>query len=111
MPDSTVFSAKAKALNPGEDALRVDLSFHQGHVNGIIFQGDVLEIKLGGLLVLRATNYTINTIAPADRFGSPIDSVAPLASFESASVDVTIGSMTLGGEARNFWIAYVDFSG
>ncbi|MET0263637.1 MAG: hypothetical protein ABW223_12110, partial [Rariglobus sp.] len=117
-PTSTLFTARAKSSTPGGAALRIDLSFSQGRVNGLIFQGSILEIELAGLLVLRATNFLIDTRAPGDRGlwdhdrnanTAPIaytDATAAIAVFGSASVDVTIGTLTLGGEARNFWITY-----
>jgi hypothetical protein len=78
---------------PNTEALRVGLEFENGKVKGFIFRADTLTITLGSVLTLKATDVDINTSAAANE---------EMVSFRSVGAEVTIGSLVLGGEGRNF---------
>ncbi len=78
---------------PDTDALRATLTFSNGQVNAFQFYANTLSIQLSSLLTLTAQGVMINTGASASQ---------PLASFISVGAQVNIGSLSIGGEARNF---------
>ena len=78
---------------PDTEALRLGLDFENGKVKGFIFKADTLKITLGSFLTLNATDVDLNTSAAADE---------EIVSFRSLGAEVTIGSLVIGGEARNF---------
>jgi hypothetical protein len=78
---------------PDTEAVRAALEFENGQVKGFIFKVDTLRITLGSFLTLTATDLFIDTGAAATE---------ELVSFTSVGAEVTIGSLKLGGQARNF---------
>ncbi|MBL8335376.1 MAG: hypothetical protein JNM97_01270, partial [Rhodoferax sp.] len=78
---------------PNTEAIRLGLEFEGGKVKGFIFRADTLKITLGSVLTLNATDVAINTSASATE---------EMVSFRSVGAEVTIGSLVLGGEGRNF---------
>jgi hypothetical protein len=78
---------------PNTEAIRLGLEFEDGKVKGFIFRADTLKITLGSVLTLNATDIAINTSAAASE---------EMVSFRSVGAEVTIGSLVLGGEGRNF---------
>ncbi|MBL8479815.1 MAG: hypothetical protein JNK59_10955, partial [Sterolibacteriaceae bacterium] len=78
---------------PDTEAVRVSLEFENGKVKGLIFHADTLRITLGPILTLTATDLLIDTSAAANE---------EMVSFRSVGAEVTIGSLVLGGEGRNF---------
>jgi hypothetical protein len=78
---------------PDTEAIRLSLEFEDGVVKGFAFHADTLKITLGAFLSLHATDIVINTSAAADE---------EMVSFRSVGAEVTIGSLVLGGEGRNF---------
>ncbi|MDX6411753.1 MAG: large repetitive protein, partial [Gaiellaceae bacterium] len=80
--------------HPDTEAVRATLEFENGHVKAFKFSADTLRVNFGSFLTLSATGFVIDTGAgPDDK----------LVSFQSASASVTIGSVSLTGEARDFW--------
>ena len=73
--------------------MRATLEFADGKVKSFKFQADTLKVHLGSFLTLTATGFTIDTGATGDE---------EMASFQSVGAEVTIGGLTIGGEARNF---------
>src|SRR5262249_48284319 len=103
-PDSTAFTATISDRNtaddknpdntPNTEAMRADLNFENGHFTGLHFNVDTLDVSIAnGLLVLHAQNFDLNTEAiGAER----------VVSFGSIGAKVKIGTLEIGGEARNF---------
>ncbi|MBT8144808.1 MAG: hypothetical protein KJO55_08905, partial [Gammaproteobacteria bacterium] len=78
---------------PDTEAIRLGLEFENGKVKSFIFDADTLEINLGSFLTLTARDLQINTGAEDDQ---------ELVSFGAVGAEVKIGSLIIGGEARNF---------
>ena len=78
---------------PDTEAVRASLEFENGKIKGFIFEVDTLRVTLGSFLTLTATDLFINTGAEDDE---------ELVSFTAVGAEVTIGSLKIGGEARNF---------
>ncbi len=78
---------------PDTDALRATLSFSNGKVNAFLFYANTVSITLSSYVTLTAQNIQINTGAAPNQ---------ELVSFTSIGAEVKIGSLELGGEARNF---------
>ncbi|MBK8118786.1 MAG: hypothetical protein IPK39_05850 [Sulfuritalea sp.] len=78
---------------PNTEAIRLGLEFEDGKVKGFLFRADTMRITLGSFVTLTATDLMINTSAAASE---------ELVSFRSVGAEVTIGSLVLGGEGRNF---------
>ena len=78
---------------PDTEAVRASLEFENGEVKGFIFDVDTLRITLGSFLTLTATDLFIDTGADSDE---------EMVSFVAVGAEVTVGSLKIGGEARNF---------
>jgi hypothetical protein len=78
---------------PNTEAIRVALEFENGKVKGLVFKVDTLRITFGSVLAFNATDVFIDTSAAANE---------EMVSFRSLGAELTIGSLTLGGEGRNF---------
>ncbi|PYQ01027.1 MAG: hypothetical protein DMF83_26620, partial [Acidobacteria bacterium] len=78
---------------PNDEAVRLQLTFSQGKVSSFQFQVDTMVIHLSSFVTLTATDLRLDTGAAANQ---------ELISFQSIGAVVRIGSMELGGEARNF---------
>ena len=76
-----------------DEALRATLTFTNGKVDAFLLSIDTLEVKLGSYVTLTARDFTLNTGAAAD---------ASMVHFGAVGAKVRIGSLDLGGEARNF---------
>ena len=75
------------------EAIRLGLEFENGRVKAFIFDADSLEINLGSFLKLTARDFQINTGAADNE---------ELVAFGAVGAEVTIGSLIIGGEGRNF---------
>ena len=76
------------------EALRATLEFDEdGKVKGFQFDVDTLELKLGSVVTLNATDFMLDTAAEDDE---------EIVSFLSVGAEVRIGSTVISGEARNF---------
>ncbi|HLQ76232.1 MAG TPA: hypothetical protein VK210_02700, partial [Terriglobia bacterium] len=78
---------------PDTEAIRVSLEFEHGAVKGLIFKVDTLRLTLGSFLTITATDLFINTAAADNE---------ELVSFTAVGAEVTVGSLKIAGEARNF---------
>ncbi|MEQ2009497.1 MAG: hypothetical protein ABMA26_22165, partial [Limisphaerales bacterium] len=99
---SIYFASSGARLNLGGafkaslTKLRADLLFEDGRPEGLRFAAETMTLTFGnGFLVLGAKNFVIDTSAEGDE---------ALAAFASVSADLKIGSLKVGGEARNFHI-------
>jgi hypothetical protein len=80
----------------GEDdteAIRLQLTFSRGKVDSFQFEIDTLEINLSTFVTLKAVDVVLDTGAADNE---------ELISFQSIGAKVKIGSVEIGGEARNF---------
>ncbi|HEX6657898.1 MAG TPA: hypothetical protein VF065_07440, partial [Ilumatobacter sp.] len=75
------------------EALRLSLDFDGGRIKGFLVDADTMRITLGSVLTITATDFRVNTGA------GPTDD---LVSFTAVGAEVKIGSIVIGGEARNF---------
>ncbi|MBI3447906.1 MAG: hypothetical protein HY049_03165, partial [Acidobacteria bacterium] len=75
------------------EAARVTLEFDSGHVKALLFSVDTFRVQLGSFLTLSGRDLKINTGAKGTE---------ELVSFASIAAEVTIGSLVLTGEGRNF---------
>ena len=92
------------ADDPDTEAVRADLSFTDGKVDGFKFKADLLDVGFLGnpdsdVLTLTARDFTIDTTADQN------DPAARVVQFGSVGAQVKIGSLTIGGAARNFGFA------
>ena len=92
---ATLTAAPTKADGtPNDEAVRVGLTFGAGGtVDAFQFSASILTVQLGSFLSLSARNFMINTGASASQ---------EVVSFTSLAATVKIGSLSIGGEARNF---------
>ncbi|HKI92981.1 MAG TPA: hypothetical protein VJ986_11835, partial [Gaiellaceae bacterium] len=95
LPGKPISGSITDGPDANTDAVTATFTFDSsGHFQAFKFNADQLTIKMGdSVLTLKAQNFTINTGA------GPND---PLVSFDSVSAQVKIGSLVIGGEARNF---------
>ena len=76
------------------EAIRLSIDFGtDGKVKAFLFDADTLRLTLGSVLTITATDFRINTGA------GPTED---LVSFAAVGAEVKIGSLIIGGEARNF---------
>ncbi|NMM34939.1 MAG: hypothetical protein HHJ13_13255, partial [Phycicoccus sp.] len=78
-----------------DEAFRIALTFSAGKVQAFQLTVDTLEIRLGTFVTLTARDFRLDTGATGS---------ALMASFGSVGAKVTIGSLALAGEGRNFAI-------
>jgi Ca2+-binding RTX toxin-like protein len=80
--------------SPNDEALRADITFDEfGRVEALLFDADTLTVELGGVLTLSAQDFNLDTGAEADE---------RIVSFGVIGARLAIGSLEIGGEARNF---------
>ena len=77
------------------DAVRATLVFADGKIEAFKFTADTLKITLGSIVTINAVDFTLDT-------GALGDPDRALVSFLSVGAEVKIGSLVIGGEARNF---------
>jgi len=75
------------------EAIRLQLDFEYGRVKSFVFEVDTLAVNLGTYVSLKAVGVRLDTGA------APYEE---LVSFIAIGAEVKIGSLLLGGEARNF---------
>ncbi|NOR29513.1 MAG: hypothetical protein GQ539_00255, partial [Sulfitobacter sp.] len=78
---------------PDTEAIRLGLTFTDGRVDGFIWRMDTFRITLGPNLVLTGMDLNLDTGAANDE---------ELISFAAIGAELTVGSVTLMGEARQF---------
>jgi hypothetical protein len=78
---------------PDNEAVRATLEFADGKVKGFKFFADTLRVQIGSVLTLTARDFSIDTSAGPEQL---------LVSFGAVGAEVSLGGITLGGEARNF---------
>jgi hypothetical protein len=78
---------------PDTEAVRASLEFEAGRVKGFIFEIDTFTITLGSFVTIFGQSFFLDTGAEGDE---------ELVSFQALGAEVTIGSLKLSGEARNF---------
>ncbi|NOS68309.1 MAG: calcium-binding protein, partial [Verrucomicrobia bacterium] len=79
---------------PNTEALRVQLDFNNdGSVKGFQFKADTLTIQFSSFLKITAVDFFLDTSAAADK---------ELVAFKSIGAQLTVGTLSLGGEMRNF---------
>ena len=77
--------------------MRLDITFNRdGSVKGFKFNADTLTLTFGGVLVVTAQDFDIDTDANAS------DPKARVAQFGSIGAKVKIGSLEIAGQANNF---------
>jgi hypothetical protein len=76
------------------EAIRAELDFEAGKVKGLVLDIDTLKVTLGSVLTLTARDFQLNTAA--------VDTDDELVHFGAVGATVGIGSLVIGGEARNF---------
>src|SRR5207244_11870001 len=76
----------------GTEAIHAGLVFEHGKVKAFKLDVDTLKVTFGSYLTITAQNFKLDTGA------GPND---PLVSFTSVGAEVTVGSLTITGEARN----------
>ena len=79
-----------------DEAMRAEVTFTGGKVDGFAFKVDTFAMTIGSFLTMGAEDFYLDT-----RNSGTND---PLVVFGALSADVTIGSWTIGGEGRNFYI-------
>ncbi|MCG8549230.1 MAG: hypothetical protein MI799_02375, partial [Desulfobacterales bacterium] len=89
--DGTSYNGDSEALDT--EALRATLSFTGGRVDGFRFQVDTFEITLGSFLTITGQDFEIDTGAQGSE---------EVVSFDSLGAQLTVASITVSGEARNF---------
>ncbi len=80
---------------PNTEAMRAELTFDEGKVASLIFRVDTLKLTIADVLTLTAQDFNLNTGATGSDF---------LVQFGQLGATVKIGSLEIGGEARNFGI-------
>ncbi|MDQ1553848.1 MAG: large repetitive protein, partial [Microbacteriaceae bacterium] len=80
---------------PDDEAFRIALTFQNGKVDAFQLTVDTLEIRLGTYVSLTARDFRLDTGAT----GSQI-----MVQFQAAGAKVTVGSLVIAGEGRNFAI-------
>ncbi len=80
---------------PDTEALRLQLDFENGRVTGFVFEIDTLLLRVNTFIEVRAVGFRLDTGASGTQ---------PLVEFLQVGAKVTIGSLEIGGEARNFAI-------
>jgi hypothetical protein len=85
--------ADAGGAADNTEAIRLGLTFTNGVVDGFIWRMDTFRITLGPNLVLTGKDLNLDTGAAADE---------ELISFAAIGAELTVGSVTLIGEARQF---------
>ncbi|MDX5398537.1 MAG: hypothetical protein LPK92_02260, partial [Actinomycetes bacterium] len=78
-----------------DEAFRIALTFSDGKVDAFQLTVDTLEIRLGSYVTLTARDFLLDTGAT----GSQI-----MVQFDAVGAKVTIGSLQIAGEGRNFAI-------
>ncbi|MCB1127981.1 MAG: hypothetical protein KDM81_15915, partial [Verrucomicrobiae bacterium] len=78
---------------PNTEALKLQLSFTDGRVDSFQFEVDTLEVTIGTFVTLRAVGFSLDTGAADNK---------EIVSFISVGAQVKLGSLVIGGEARNF---------
>jgi hypothetical protein len=80
--------------SPNDEALRADITFDDsGNFEALLFNVDTLTVELGGVLTLVAQDFDLDTGAKG---------VERIVSFGVIGARLTLGSLEIGGEARNF---------
>ncbi len=79
--------------SPNDEAIRLQLSFTDGKVDSFQFRIDTMSIQLGNFVTLTARDFFLDTGAEDDE---------EMVSFQAIGAKVKIGSLEIGGEARNF---------
>ena len=82
-------------LGVNTDAVRATLVFADGKIEAFKFSADTLTITLGSVATITAVDFMLDT-------GASGDPDKALVSFLSVGAEVKIGSLVIGGEARNF---------
>ncbi|HEY3485966.1 MAG TPA: hypothetical protein VGK49_11310, partial [Ilumatobacteraceae bacterium] len=80
---------------PDTEAMRLQLDFENGVVTGFVFEVDTLKLNINDFIQVSAVGFRLNTGATGTE---------PVVEFIQVGAKVTIGSLQLGGEARNFAI-------
>ncbi|SFS22515.1 LEPR-XLL domain-containing protein, partial [Yoonia litorea] len=78
---------------PNTEALRAGLTFTDGKVDGFIFELDTFVINIGPYLTIKGVDLRLDTSAADDE---------ELISFAAIGAEVQVGSLRIGGEARQF---------
>jgi hypothetical protein len=73
----------------------VDLEFENNLVQGLKFKVDTLNVTIASVLTLSAKDFELDTSATGTEF---------VVQFGALAASVKIGSLEIGGEARNFGI-------
>jgi hypothetical protein len=76
------------------DAIRIGLTFTRGRVDAFQMRIDTLEVRLGSFVTLTARDFRLDTGA--------VGTTNELVSFAAVGAKVTVGSLELAGEGRNF---------
>lgn len=98
-PFSATITDRAAADDRNDDgtqnteAMRAELTFNNGQVNGLLFQVDTLKLTLGGVLTVTAQKFDLDTGATG---------TDPIVSFGSIGATLKVGKLEIGGQARNF---------
>ena len=75
------------------EAMRLTFVFSNGQISDFVAHVDTLTVSLGSFLTLSASNFNLDLDAGPDQ---------DLVSFASVGATVKIGSLQIGGEAKNF---------
>ena len=76
-----------------DEAMRATLQFSNGRVSAFKFSVDTLNIQLGSFVTITSTGFMLDTGATGTQ---------EMVSFISVGAQVKIGSLVIGGKARNF---------
>ncbi|HEX9569566.1 MAG TPA: hypothetical protein VF987_07795, partial [Rhodospirillales bacterium] len=78
---------------PDTEALRATLEFENGKVKAFVFSVDTFKVTLGTFVTLTGRDFFLDTGAADNE---------TLVSFAAVGAEVKVGSLLIGGEARNF---------
>ncbi|HWS34529.1 MAG TPA: hypothetical protein VN408_17540, partial [Actinoplanes sp.] len=93
--DRTTADDKRPDGSLDDEAFRIALTFTEGRVDSFQLSIDTMEIRLGTYVTLTARDFRLDTGATGDQI---------MAQFAAVGARVTIGSLSLAGEGRNFAI-------
>ncbi|MGD8418076.1 MAG: hypothetical protein PVH91_13540, partial [Pseudomonadales bacterium] len=92
---SSLTATVSDGPDEGTDAFRIELDFESGHVQALVADIDRFALDFGGVLTVTANDFELNTGAADQEF---------LVFFGAVGAELGIGSVRIGGEARNFGI-------
>jgi hypothetical protein len=93
LPETSFSATLTDGSDSNTEAVRATLQFNSGKADGFKFTADQAQFKFGTYLTAQTTGLVINTAAKA---------TDEMVSFASLGVTISIGSLSFGGEMRNF---------